>query len=82
MFAKNMDINFNVGNTNYDLVNMKGVVYIITTYHLLSAIKRNLQFYDPGDGIDYYYNNNHIATSGDANEEYETSSDLYLKDAF
>lgn len=46
-------------NTRFDLVFRKGVIVIITTYHQLSAIDRNIKFYDPNKDIDFICSNHH-----------------------
>lgn len=48
-----------VRDTKSDLVFRKGVINIITTYHQLSAIDRNIKFYDPNRDIDFICSNHH-----------------------
>lgn len=78
-----MDSKEEFGNTNFDLVNMKGVVIIITTYHQLSAIDKNMQFYDPNDGCEFNCRNNHDGyESSSDDDELDKSNSILLKDAF
>lgn len=46
-------------DTRFDLVFRKGVSIIITTYHQLSAIDRNIKFYDPNKDRDFICSNHH-----------------------
>lgn len=46
-------------DTKTDLVARKGVISIITTYHQLSAIDRNIKFYNPDKDIDFICSNHH-----------------------
>lgn len=48
-----------VRNTIIDLVFRKGVIIIITTYHQLSAIDRNIKFYSPNKDLDFICSNHH-----------------------
>lgn len=47
------------GNTKFDLDLKKGVITIITTYHQLVTIQRNMKFDNSNIENDFVFNNNH-----------------------
>ena len=67
-------------DTKKDLVYRKGVINIITTYHQLSAIDRNIKFNDPNRDHEFICSNHHDNNSLYEPESIEFSEAEFFKD--